>query len=771
MKKTVTALIIVFVTVFITVFIAFFIAGHVCFAANPYIEQIRELEQKLPGLQGDERLLTLIRLADMYRIMDNRKVVKYARMAYKQAKAQHVIDEQGWSAYLLSEGLRGIHRIDEALKYAKIALEQWTKIRRKDAIAYANSAIGLAYMLKDDFENSLIYLERARRTNVAMKNHRETARILLNIGNLYLRWGKHEKCMPLYMQALKHAELAKDQYCMGAILGQLAAINKEIKQYGKALEYYKQALKIRDKLNDTVGAAHSLSGISTIYVAQRRFNKALEYELQALNVRLMYGHKQDLASSFNRLGFIYFHLNRDAKAIKFYKQALKSADAVGNKFEVIQTIEGIAIYYNTRKNYTKALEYLNRGLTIVEQLDSNFLKLLVYRQLADTYQGLGNYKKALHYYRRFDNTDEKVVDDKSRKLINQLQAKYEAEKREKEIIVLKKEKEIKLKENELLKKDKKIQGLQLDQTKLIRNAFIGGFILVSIILGLLFKKYLYLFAFWKKQKYIGKFRLMEKLGSGAMGTVYKAHGIVNKKELAAVKILKEEYFSDETTRRRFKREAAIIDKLEHPNIVKIFERGQAGQTLYIAMEFFGGDTLNRLIEREHPLTVPRGVGIMVQATRALLFIHRQNIIHRDLKPANIMIIREDGREIVKLLDFGLAKVEVHARLTQSGNFIGTLEYMSPEQILNADSTPANDIFSLGVTFYRLLINRSPFPGNTPVDIMRQIIKNNPPAPITLRPDIPPDLDRLIMAMINKKPEHRPNAETVLAVLTRQPVIY
>jgi tRNA A-37 threonylcarbamoyl transferase component Bud32/tetrahydromethanopterin S-methyltransferase subunit G len=386
-------------------------------------------------------------------------------------------------------------------------------------------------------------------------------------------------------------------------------------------------------------------------------------------------------------------------------------------------------------------------LKIAGELKAKSSIASIYNNLYYLYEAKGDYKTANETLLLLYETEKQIFDEKSSQQINQLQEKYEAEKRAQEI--------------DALKKNNEIQQLKLSREIITRYGLIIGLILVSVILLLVFKKYLYLFAFWKKQKHIGRFRLMDKIASGGMGTIFKAHSIHDKSDFAAVKILRDELFSDATNKKRFKREAAIIDKLEHPNIIKILERGESKQTLFIAMEYLEGKTLEHKIDEEGPLRLEESLDIMVQISDVIAFIHSKNIIHRDLKPANIMLIEKNGSpNFVKLLDFGLARMELETRLTQSGNLIGTLQYLAPEQVLDAHSAPTNDIFSMGVTCYYILSGKNPFAGETAIDIMRQIIIKEPVRVSELRPDIPKELDKLVMQMMNKEPGERPSAKSI-----------
>jgi serine/threonine-protein kinase len=194
-------------------------------------------------------------------------------------------------------------------------------------------------------------------------------------------------------------------------------------------------------------------------------------------------------------------------------------------------------------------------------------------------------------------------------------------------------------------------------------------------------------------------------------------------------------------RQRFVNEAAIVDQLHHPNIIRIFERGEHDGKLFIAMELLNGPSLADVIRRGEVVSVPDCVDIMSQLADALAKIHSKGIVHRDLKPENVVLVEADGRRnVVKLLDFGLATTHSLTRLTQTGMILGTISYLSPEQITDRSVTAASDLYSLGVVAYELLTFQKPFPGETPADIIKQILDREPSAPVGLRLDIPGRLD-------------------------------
>ncbi len=298
-------------------------------------------------------------------------------------------------------------------------------------------------------------------------------------------------------------------------------------------------------------------------------------------------------------------------------------------------------------------------------------------------------------------------------------------------------------------------------------AALAAFAVLSY-LGISFiRNYITLKGFWIKEKYIGKFKLLERIGSGGMGTIFTARNTVEKSDTVAIKVLKEEHFADANYRRRFKQEAAIIDQLDHPNIVKVMERGQYKQKMYIVMELLKGKTLARKIVDEHHVRVVEAVDIMLQTTEALMKIHSRDIVHRDLKPDNIMLISADGNSnFVKLLDFGLAITRSQTRITQTGTVLGTINYMSPEQIAQGAFSPASDMYSLGVIFYETITGEVPFPGDRITDIMRQILEKEPIPPILFRPNLPEECNHLIMQMLVKTAAERPTTEEVWGALKK-----
>ncbi|HEY3050221.1 MAG TPA: Stk1 family PASTA domain-containing Ser/Thr kinase [Gaiellaceae bacterium] len=260
----------------------------------------------------------------------------------------------------------------------------------------------------------------------------------------------------------------------------------------------------------------------------------------------------------------------------------------------------------------------------------------------------------------------------------------------------------------------------------------------------------------------GRYRIMRKLGSGGMADVYLAED----EELGrrvAIKILNDKHANDEQFVERFRREAKNAAGLSHPNIVSIYDRGEAEGTYYIAMEYLDGRSLKELVVARGPLPIADAIEATRQVLTALRFAHRKGVVHRDIKPHNVMA-DADGR--LKVTDFGIARAGV-SQMTEAGSIIGTAQYLSPEQARGAAVDQRSDLYSIGVVLYEMLTGQVPFTGESPVEIAMKHLSDTPRPPSLLRPEIPPDLDMVVLRALAKNPEDRfQTAEEMDAELER-----
>ena len=263
----------------------------------------------------------------------------------------------------------------------------------------------------------------------------------------------------------------------------------------------------------------------------------------------------------------------------------------------------------------------------------------------------------------------------------------------------------------------------------------------------------------------GRYRILRRLGSGGMANVYLAED----EELGrrvAIKILNDRHASDDSFVERFRREAKNAAGLSHPNIVSIYDRGEAEGTYYIAMEYLEGRSLKDRIVAEGPLPITAAIEAVRQILRALGFAHRAGIVHRDIKPHNVLLAQEAGERRFKVTDFGISRTSA-SQMTEAGSIVGTAQYLSPEQARGAPVDQRSDIYSVGIVLYELLTGQLPFTGETPLEIAMKHLSEVPKAPSSIRPEVPPDLDMIVLRALAKDPGDRfESAEEMDAELAR-----
>jgi serine/threonine protein kinase len=260
-----------------------------------------------------------------------------------------------------------------------------------------------------------------------------------------------------------------------------------------------------------------------------------------------------------------------------------------------------------------------------------------------------------------------------------------------------------------------------------------------------------------------KYRLDERLGTGGMGTVYRAtHLLIDRP--VAIKLLNPRYVGDEEAQVRFRREARAAGRIQHTNAVTVTDFGRTTDGfVYIVMELLEGRTLRDVLAHDAPLDTARAVSMMLQTAAAVGAAHDAGVIHRDLKPANIFVVqRKDAPPYIKVLDFGIAKLAADAlddddtnTLTQVGAMIGTPRYMSPEQCDGAKLTPASDVYSLGIILYEMLTGTTPFNGTSPLAIAVKHSSSPPRSPREFVATIPAAIEEIVLHALEKKPENRP----------------
>ena len=253
----------------------------------------------------------------------------------------------------------------------------------------------------------------------------------------------------------------------------------------------------------------------------------------------------------------------------------------------------------------------------------------------------------------------------------------------------------------------------------------------------------------------GRYELQSRIAIGGMGEVWEATDHVIGRTVA-IKILKDEYMGDPGFLERFRAEARHAALVNHEGIASVFDYGEENGSAYLVMELVPGEALSTVLERDGALSADKTLDIVAQTASALQAAHAAGLVHRDIKPGNLLIT-PDGR--VKITDFGIARIADQVPLTATGQVMGTVQYLSPEQASGLPASPATDTYSLGIVAYECLAGKRPFTGESQVAIaMAQINEQPPPLP----PTVPIPVQNLVMAMIAKKPSDRPSSSATVA---------
>ena len=671
---------------------------------------------------------------------------------------------------------------EKALHYSKMAADWAEKNHQLPELAVAAKGKGLALMILERFEESLVEFEKSGTLFEETGSGTERARALGYSAMVLADLGKLREAVHRTEQVLVIFRDLGDKKGIAAATNNLGVYLLDLGEYQDSLKYNLEALEIEEELGRKIGIANNLNSIGNIYSRLGDHLRARDYYLRARPIFLEMDDPVSASLVISNIGATFEKTENDDAALEHYEQAVKLARDAGvlgaqanplnnmgvilikrgqyrmarQKFEQARNIHQklgeradlISSYHNMAEVSLKmqqpvsAMAFLEKALEIALEVQSQSSLAMVYRLMATTAHELNRDGQAYEFQKKYTEAREAILDEQKNKAILQMESRYNLDKKEKELV--------------LLKRDRELQRLQLSSTR--QQLAIALLAAIMALSGLFWfgKRYRRLFVFWKKKNYIGHYQMGERLGGGGFGDVFKAYSIRDANMPVALKLLREESSRDPLLRKRFLQEAQVIDQLDHPNIVKVLERGETNDRLYLAMEFVDGKTLAEILAENPHLSIPFCVEVMRQLIDAVEALHLKGILHRDLKPENVMLLGADtDSPRIKLMDFDLARDLRMTPLTKTGELLGTLPYMPPERISGQLCSEKGDLYALGVILYELLTGEKPFPADTPVEVMKQVLDLEPLPASRLRSDIPVEIDSLIQSLLDKEMISRP----------------
>ncbi len=700
-----------------------------------------------------EKLQLLIGLGIHFSMNDLSRSIQFGRQALELAQKLDDKELSGKARQIIGNAAMELENFAEARDSFRAALMLYSSLGRESEIARSNLYLGTILRKLGEFDEALNCTEKALDYYKRENNLRGVSTATQYLALICEKKGEYEKAIDYYLQSLKAAEESGNQLFAANTLNNIGSLYSTMKNYEQALQHSEKAYRIFSRLGNEFGIASSLGNIGSDYWNLGRHDQAMEYYNQALPLARKIGNKYLTGIISNNIGLYLLARDRHAEALVNFREYAQISAELKSPDNLAEAYKSMGKCFNLMKDRRAAEEHFLKSLGIAEEHGLLDLGMKLCLRLSRFHENGKDYKKALEYYARYDQAREELFNREKNLAFIEIREKYESEQKEEQIKLL-------AQQNEILNQREQIQKMELSRTRL--QLFLG-LALVALLITLVilfFRRFLYLLAFWKKKHYIGHFRLEEEIAQGGMGIVYRAKNLVAPDKPVALKVLREEMSADEKQRRRFIQEGNIIDALDHPNIIKVFERGETNRRLFIAMEFLDGKPLSRIIreaaQRGEQLPLDLCLHLMRQAIQALTAVHEKAIIHRDLTPGNILVTKSpENPNLVKLVDFGIAKSFTVTGLTETGGIIGTLNYLAPEMISHRELSPASDIFSLGVVYYELLTLEKPFFSDDPMDIVKQILEKHPPSPSFYRAGLPPELEMLIMTMLEKEPGARP----------------
>jgi len=365
---------------------------------------------------------------------------------------------------------------EECIKLATEALEMSEKINYAFGKMNAYNNIGLASYYSSDYEKALNYFNKALKEAEKANNKNKMAVALNNIGLVYDDKADYNKALEYYLQSLKIAEAdPNSKWQLGSTYNNIALIYKNLGKYDVALDYHNKSLKIKQEVGNQRGVGSSLHNIALIYKIKGEYEKSLEYNFKALEIRKAINDESGTALTLNNIGSVYESLNETEKALTYFQESLKIREHLKDNYNLAITLFSLGSNYCNKKDYSKGFQYLDKAMNLSKELGAKELLKYGYETYTEAYAAMGNYQKAFECQTLLLNIKDSILNAENTKQLNELQTKYESEKRQKEL--------------ELVTKESEIQALQLNRNKLFLYILFVSILLILFLSVVLFNRY------------------------------------------------------------------------------------------------------------------------------------------------------------------------------------------------------------------------------------------------------------------------------------------
>lgn len=437
--------------------------------------KIDNLKADLANAEGENEIELLNSLAKEYWAISNETSQEYANKALELAENANY--KRGIADATFNLGLVYV-RFSELEKSQVLftrSLKIAEKIKYKKGIGNALNGLGFIYNNHSDYNMALEYYQRSLEVFKEADEKKGIAISLGYLGNLYWNLDNYDKSIEYYLKALIIMEEIGDAKGIAQSVNGIGIIYWKLGNYEKALEYYQWSLKINEKLESEIGIANALNNIGIVYHSKQNYNKALEYYTKSLKMVEQTGNKIMISNHLNNLGTLHQEMEQYNKALEYYKKSMKIYREVGNMYGVAASLCNIGGLYVKMQNLTEAVSFIERGIDLAKEIQAKDLIKDSFKNLSQLYEEKSNYKKSLEYFKLYTEVKDSIFTEESSGKIAEMQTKYETEKKEKE--------------NEILKKDNKIQKLEINKQQNLRNSFIVISVLVLILAFVIYARY------------------------------------------------------------------------------------------------------------------------------------------------------------------------------------------------------------------------------------------------------------------------------------------